>query len=98
MENSSKQSVWTVWSAYGTVGEGVTYAALVGYASTAPDAVNQFKLRFGSSLTTHAECGPGVVVNGVTRKLFSPEAFETMRHADGQADLSAQASLHVHYP
>lgn len=88
---------WTVWTAYSATGEGVTYCVLVTYAADSTTAKALFSQKFGEYLTRGADCAQGVVCNGITRKLFSPEAFETMRNADGKAALEAYATMHVNY-
>lgn len=97
MTDVKHPQVWTVWTAYSATGEGVTYCALVTYAADSLTAKAVFSQKFGQYLERGADCAQGVVCNGVTRKLFSQEAFETMRNAEGKASLEAYATMHVNY-
>lgn len=97
MTNGDKPQVWTTWCAHSNASQGVTYAVNVSYASDVADALSQFSALFGTELSNDADCAQGIVCNGVTRKIFSEEAFATLRKAEEAHSLSAHATIHLHY-
>lgn len=97
MTNRDGPQVWTIWCAHSATDQGVTYAAKVTYALSLEDAIAQFENQFGAELSRNSDYAQGIVCNGVTRKLFSQEAFATMRKAEGANTLSAHASIHLHH-
>ncbi len=90
--------LWTAWIHYSATGEGVTYMAIIDYATTPEDIKQKFTERFGEYFTIGCEVGVGVVRNPVTKFLFSEALLTRLENNESEGAcgaLSANGEYHV---
>jgi hypothetical protein len=91
-----KTRLWTAWIQYFATGEGVTIAAVIGYAKTKKEAKQLFTDKFGEYLAIGCEVEPGIVRNEVVELLFSKTLLKRLKDNDGNSGaLEAHAEYHV---
>jgi len=90
--------LWTAWCHYFATGEGVTYMAIIDYATTPEEIKQKFTERFGEYFTIGCDVEVGIVRNDVTQLLFSEALLVRLEKNDNEGvcgALSASGEYHV---
>ena len=95
MSTPARPVLWTISADYFATGEGRTFMAVIGYATSEEAAKKLFQDQFGDWFAQGCEAVAGVVQNPVTQFLFSTEALQMLTKHNGNANLVVHASIHI---
>ncbi len=91
-----KTTLWTVWCEYFATGEGLTYMAIIGYASNTEEAKKLFSDQFHEYYVVGCKAEQGVVCNEVTKLLFSETLLDNLeKHNEHSGALFAYGEFHL---